>query len=171
MGIEGVLVKIKKEKLPWIAVAKEEVGVKEIAGKDHNPKIIEYHSLTSGKFQDDETPWCSSFVNWVMSQVGIKGTNSAGAYSWKDWGQKLDKPAYGSLAVVVNKNGTGHVGFVVAMTKNNNLVILGGNQKDEVRYSIYKNQNFTFVYPKNFTPNYSLPAIENGNIDNIKETR
>ena len=170
-GDEEALVGIKKEELPWIAVAKEEVGVKEIAGKDHNPKIIEYHSLTSGKFQDDETPWCSSFVNWVMFQVGIKGTNSAGAYSWKDWGQKLDKPAYGSLAVVVNKNGTGHVGFVVAMTKNNNLVILGGNQKDEVRYSIYKNQNFTFVYPKNFTPNYSLPATENGNIDNIKETR
>ena len=170
-GDREALVGIKKEELPWIAVAKEEVGVKEIAGKDHNPKIIEYHSLTSGKFQDDETPWCSSFVNWVMFQVGIKGTNSAGAYSWKDWGQKLDKPAYGSLAVVVNKNGTGHVGFVVAITKNNNLVILGENQKDEVRYSIYKNQNFTFVYPKNFTPNYSLPVTENGNIDNIKETR
>ena len=103
-GDREALVGIKKEELPWIAVAKEEVGVKEIAGKDHNPKIIEYHSLTSGKFQDDETPWCSSFVNWVMFQVGIKGTNSAGAYSWKDWGQKLDKPAYGSLAVVVNKN-------------------------------------------------------------------
>ena len=171
-GDEGVgVIKIKKEELPWIAVAREEVGVKEITGKDHNPKIIEYHSFTSGNFKDDETPWCSSFVNWVMSQVGIKGTNSAGAYSWKNWGKKLDKPAYGSLAVVVNKNGTGHVGFVVAVTKNNNLVILGGNQKDEVRYSIYKNKNFTFVYPENFTPNYSLPTIENGNIDNIKETR
>ena len=170
-GDEGVgVIKIKKEELPWIAVAREEVGVKEITGKDHNPKIIEYHSFTSGNFKDDETPWCSSFVNWVMSQVGIKGTNSAGAYSWKNWGKKLDKPAYGSLAVV-NKNGTGHVGFVVAVTKNNNLVILGGNQKDEVRYSIYKNKNFTFVYPENFTPNYSLPTIENGNIDNIKETR
>ena len=45
-GDRGALVKIKKEELPWIAVAKEEVGVKEIAGKDHNPKIIEYHSLT-----------------------------------------------------------------------------------------------------------------------------
>ncbi len=171
-GDEGVgIIKIKKEELPWIAVAREEVGVKEITGKDHNPKIIEYHSFTSGNFKDDETPWCSSFVNWVMSQVGIKGTNSAGAYSWKNWGKKLDKPAYGSLAVIVNKNGTGHVGFVVAVTKNNNLVILGGNQKDEVRYSIYKNKNFTFVYPDNFIPNYSLPTIENGNIDNIKETR
>ena len=171
-GDKGVgIIKIKKEELPWIAIAREEVGVKEITGKDHNPKIIEYHSFTSGNFKDDETPWCSSFVNWVMSQVGIKGTNSAGAYSWKNWGKKLDKPAYGSLAVIVNKNGTGHVGFVVAVTKNNNLVILGGNQKDEVRYSIYKNKNFTFVYPENFTPNYSLPTIENGNIDNIKETR
>ncbi len=171
-GDEGVgVIKIKKEELPWIAVAREEVGVKEITGKDYNPKIIEYHSFTSGNFKDDETPWCPSFVNWVMSQVGIKGTNSAGAYSWKNWGKKLDKPAYGSLAVVINKNGIGHVGFVVAVTKNNNLVILGGNQKDEVRYSIYKNKNFTFVYPENFTPNYSLPTIENGNIDNIKETR
>lgn len=103
-------VRYEGEELSWIKIAMAELGVLEIKGAEHNPLIIEYHS-TTGQFQDDETPWCSSFVNWVITQAGLKGTNSAKAASWKDWGQKLNKPAYGCIGVQIRADGTGHVGF------------------------------------------------------------
>ena len=45
-----------------------------------------------GKFNDDETAWCSSFVNWVMEKSGNTGTDSALALSWKNYGTKSDGP-------------------------------------------------------------------------------
>lgn len=66
----------EEEDLPWLVIARREEGVLEnTSNTEHNPRIIEYHS-TTGKFQNDETPWCSSFVNWVITQAGLKGTNS-----------------------------------------------------------------------------------------------
>lgn len=148
------------EELPWIRIARAELGVLEIKGDEHNPRIIEYHS-TTGKFQDDETPWCSSFVNWVITQAGLKGTNSARAASWKDWGQKLNKPAYGCIGVRIRPNGSGHVGFIVGKLKNGRLVSLGDNQNDSVDYSNYSEGFFQyFVYPMGYNPSYELPLID-----------
>ena len=58
----------------WMAIAWAEIGQAEIktAGK-HNPRIIEYHASTFGKYKNDEEAWCSSFVNWVIRKAGIKG--------------------------------------------------------------------------------------------------
>ncbi|WP_133246594.1 NlpC/P60 family protein, partial [Helicobacter cinaedi] len=160
-----------ESELLWIAIAKKELGVLEIKGNIHNPRIIEYHS-TTGKFKDDETAWCSSFVNWVMTQAGIKGTNSAAARSWKDWGQKLDKPAYGCIGVHIKPNGYGHVGFIVGKTENGYLVSLGGNQNDSVKHTAYSKNFFQyFVYPKEYVPNYTLPTLNSNTINKGEKTR
>lgn len=160
-----------ESELLWIAIAKKELGVLEIKGNIHNPRIIEYHS-TTGKFKDDETAWCSSFVNWVMTQAGIKGTNSAAARSWKDWGQKLDKPAYGCIGVHIKPNGYGHVGFIVGKTENGYLVSLGGNQNDSVKHTAYSKNFFQyFVYPKEYVPNYTLPMLNSNTINKGEKTR
>ncbi|MCX2683371.1 TIGR02594 family protein [Campylobacter sp. MIT 21-1685] len=141
-------------------IARAELGVLEIEKAEYNPRIIEYHSTTTGKFQDDETPWCSSFVNWVITQAGLKGTNSARAASWKNWGQKLDKPAYGCIGVKIRANGTGYVAFIIGVLNNKNLVGLGGNQADSVNCSDYPQDFFQFfVYPLGYNPNYNLPLI------------
>ena len=121
---------------PWLDVAKKEVGQKENkAPGAHNARIVEYHGSTTGRFKDDETAWCSSFVNWVMEKAAPehKGTNSARALSWKDYGTKSDGPVVGSIAVLDYGNGKGHVGFVVGRD-GDNIVVLGGNQKDSVSY-------------------------------------
>ena len=160
-----------ESELLWIAIAKKELGVLEIKGNIHNPRIIEYHS-TTGKFKDDETAWCSSFVNWVMTQAGIKGTNSAAARSWKDWGQKLDKPAYGCIGVHIKPNGYGHVGFIVGKTENGYLVSLGGNQNDSVKHTAYSKNFFQyFAYPKEYVPNYTLPMLNSNTINKGEKTR
>lgn len=115
----------------FLDIAIAELGTSEIIGKNHNPRIIEYHNTTSGKFQNDETPWCSSFVNWCLIQVGIAGTNSALAYSWKRFGLPLSKPAYGAIAVM----NYSHVGFVAGINKDGRIILLGGNQSDAVNLS------------------------------------
>ena len=91
----------KKNEEPdkWMNIANGEKGQAEIKGSKHNPRIVEYHQSTLLKASDDEEPWCSSFVNWVMRQTGYQGTNSARAISWKTWGKEMpvSKPNTGRL--------------------------------------------------------------------------
>jgi|GEM_PF-1920779 len=151
------------DKLPWMEIAKGELGVTEIAGANHNPRIIEYHGTTTLKATTDETPWCSSFVNWCMTQANITGTNSASALSWKNWGTKLVKPVYGCIGVIDRGGGKGHVGFVVGKNSKGDIILLGGNQSNKVQQSTYpnnKNNFVAFVYPTGYTPsNDELPII------------
>ncbi len=130
---------------PWLNIAVSELGVHEDSrpGK-HAARILEYHKTTTLKASDDETPWCSSFVNWVMIQSGRKGTNSALAKSWLNWGQATTTPTAGAI-VVIKKKTTGfssatgsssgfHVGFYISSTATT-IQILGGNQEDKVKKS------------------------------------
>ena len=136
----------------WITVAKRELGQHEVAGANNNPRIVEYHSATSLKATDDETPWCSAFANWCMKQVGIKGTGLANARSWLDWGRKIDTPVPGCVVVLKRTSSptSGHVGFYMGpSTVTGRIQVLGGNQSDSVKLS---------NYPKTDVLGYRLPA-------------
>jgi uncharacterized protein (TIGR02594 family) len=85
----------------------------------------------------DSTAWCSAFVNWVVGHGGLKGTNSAAALSWRHWGEDAHGPALGAVAVIDYGHGQGHVGFVQGLTAQGRIILLGGNQKDSVRYSTF----------------------------------
>ena len=137
----------------WITIAKAEIGTKEIKGAEHNPRVVEYHS-TTGKFGNDETAWCSSFVNWVMLRAGHAGTNSAVATSWRNWGKKLDQPAYGAIAVIdwdgPGPGWQGHVGFVVGKV-GSSIQLLGGNQSDAVNVKNFgTGKVIAYVVPSNY---------------------
>ena len=137
----------------WISIAEGEIGQKEKAGAQHNPRIIEYHATTGG-FKDDETAWCSSFVNWVMKKAGQGGTNSAGAVSWARWGKKVEQPAYGAIAVIdwdgPGPGWKGHVGFVVGK-QGSSVLLLGGNQSNSVNVATFGTSKIiAYVYPSNF---------------------
>jgi uncharacterized protein (TIGR02594 family) len=130
---------------PWLNVAQAEIGVREnsLPGQ-HTQRILDYHATTTLKATTDETPWCSSFVNWAMTQANVTGTNSAAAKSWMSWGRKIDVPRTGAVVVIKKKNATSdsstgsttgfHVGFYIS-SSTNSLRIFGGNQSDQVRYS------------------------------------
>jgi uncharacterized protein (TIGR02594 family) len=134
----------------WLKIAKAEHGVEEIAlpGR-HEQRIVEYHRTTTleGRYADmDETPWCSSFVNWVMTQAGYSGTNNALAASWLDWGLKMTTPKRGAITVIKKINATSDAatgsstGNHVAFYLEGNpgwVKLLGGNQRDSVRVSTY----------------------------------
>lgn len=156
--------------LPWMLAAQSQLGVQERNPGAH-PAIIAFHA-TTGRFKADEIPWCSSFVNWSMAQAGIKGTNSARALSWANWGKALQRPAYGSIAVIDYGGGRGHVGFVAGQSQAGQIVLLGGNQSDMVRYSAFSAASIArYVYPRGYTPSYSLPVLSVGGAGSINATR
>lgn len=122
---------------PWIVTGLEELasGVEEIPGRDHNARILEYHQTTGLGASDDETPWCASFVNWCLDQVGVAGTGSARARSFESWGREAPEwIPFGAIVVLWRGSPdarTGHVGFLLDRDASG-LMILGGNQGNRV---------------------------------------
>jgi len=119
---------------PWLEIAESQLGVAEIPGLTHNDAILTYHKSTKLKATEDEVPWCSSYVNWVLKKAGIQGTDSAAARSWLDWGVPLSEPKIGAVTVLSRgKNpALGHVGFFMGFTESGKVSLLGGNQGDSV---------------------------------------
>ncbi|HLF96154.1 MAG TPA: TIGR02594 family protein [Methylococcaceae bacterium] len=127
---------IDSDMAPWLTAAKRELSldVGEIAGSDHNPRIVAYHATTSLSATDDETPWCSSFINFCMEEAGVHGTGSALARSWTGWGRSLSDPLSGCVVVLNSLTRgpeAGHVGFYMG-EKNGKVHLLGGNQGNRV---------------------------------------
>lgn len=141
----------------WIKIAKKEIGVREIVGGHHSSRVLEYHATTSGKYSNDEVPWCGSFVNWVMRQAGHTSTIKypERAKAWRKFGTKTDGPVFGAIAIK-KRHGGGHVGFVIGKSKGGKyLYILGGNQGNMVSIKKYKKSVFdTFVVPKAYKRRY-----------------
>jgi uncharacterized protein (TIGR02594 family) len=134
----------------WLEVAEGELGQEEVRGGE-NPRIVEYHDATTLHAKEDEVPWCSSFVNWCFQKSGLTGTRSAAARSWLEWGDELEKPRAGCVCVirarsagedVATGSATGyHVGFWIAETPEY-VMLLGGNQSDRVKTSIFKKSGY-----------------------------
>lgn len=125
---------------PWYTFAAAEVGVKEIVGPEHNPRVMEYLSSVRGEWPGDETPWCSAFVNWCITQTGLQGTESARARSWLDWGVTTAKPTFGCVVVLWRgspASTSGHVGFYAGSDDRESIRLLGGNQKNRVCIATY----------------------------------
>ena len=124
---------------PWLRVARRELGVQTFAPGSSNPRITEYHAGTNIAGYDDKASWCSSFLNWTLARVGIAGTGSALARSWLEWGEPLDAPRHGCVAVLWREDPQGwrgHVGFFLRL-EGGDVVLLGGNQLGSVREHRY----------------------------------
>lgn len=123
---------------PWLILAEKELGQKEIYGRKHNIRIVDYGESVNLEIDDDETPWCSTFVNFVLMKSGYTGTRSAAARSFLNWGQGIEEPKIGAIMVFKrgNSDWQGHVGFYTGETKNY-YRILGGNQGNSVSIAKY----------------------------------
>lgn len=116
----------------WIAEARKYLGQREIKGVNHNPVIIAWwKAIKRSGIKTDEVPWCAAFVGAMLESVGIVSSRFESAKSYLDWGSKLASPELGCI-VVFSRDGGGHVGFVVGKDPNGNLLVLGGNQGDQV---------------------------------------
>ncbi len=124
---------------PWMSVALAELGIRRHPPGSINPRIVEYNNRTNLVGYDDKISWCSSFVNWCMAHAGIRGTGSALARSWLDWGRPLERPVYGCIAILTRDDPAswkGHVGFYLRHD-DEYVHLFGGNQLEEVRELAY----------------------------------
>lgn len=137
------------EKLPTrnekiLRIAQLEIGTKEIVGPANNPRVVEYHKYASKSNkveENDDVPWCSSFLCFVIEKAGLESTNSMMARSWLKWGvsSKAD-PQPGDLVVYWRSHKSswkGHCGVFLKRNKDGSIVTLGGNQRDEVNITSY----------------------------------
>ena len=118
----------------WIVEAKAQIGVEEVKDK---AKIIGWVKAIGPKWFADQFnptmssgagPWCGCFAAHCINAAGLAfPENYFRAGDWESWGQKLAKPVAGCV-VTFTREGGGHVGFVLGVTPNGSLVVLGGNQ-------------------------------------------
>jgi uncharacterized protein (TIGR02594 family) len=121
-----------------LRIARQELGVHELAGPENNARIQTYQRTTQLQAAAcvDETPWCSAFVNWCFIEAGEVGTNRANARSWLQWGHAIGVPVLGCVVVFARDVPGepavhGHVGFYLR-TEGSRVWVLGGNQHNRV---------------------------------------
>ena len=154
----------------WLAIARGEIGVRPYPPGACNPRIRGYHEGTNIQGYDDKVSWCSSFVNWALGRAGIRGTGSALARSWLDWGHRLESPLPGCVTVLWRDEPTswkGHVAFFLRMD-DHDVHLLGGNQLEAVREHVYPRSTVLgFRWPETVSPicRNSLHADECGSAD------
>ena len=138
--------KTSKANVPWMDIAMGEIGTTEIKGAKDNDRIVEYHQSVALRASDDETPWCASFANFCLKEAGIEGTDSAAALSFRKWGQevKVSGLRYGDICVIDRGGGRGHVGFFVGFDRSGRLLLLGGNQDDQVNTTAFPLDAFAY---------------------------
>jgi len=86
----------------WLAVARAELGVRELPGTPDNPRIIKYWNdakLASVADGQDEVPWCAAFVGAMLARSQIPHSGKANARSYEAWGRKLNSPVLGCVVV------------------------------------------------------------------------
>jgi uncharacterized protein (TIGR02594 family) len=128
----------------WLDIAQSELRVRDYPGPTYEPRVAEYLATTGYDKNDDETSWCSAFVNWCITKAGLPGTNSAVARSWLNWGHQIAQPEQGCITVLWRESPVswkGHVGFFSGFD-GGRIRLLGGNQGggvdwDEVCYDLF----------------------------------
>lgn len=130
-------------------IAERYIGTKEVFGKIDNPLILAMLKLDNDWPKNDETPWCSGFMNWICWHLRVARSKSLMARSWLNVGYAIDlEDATPGWDVVILKRGSGkqpgpnvinapgHVGFFAGV-EGNKVLLLGGNQGDSVSISGY----------------------------------
>lgn len=99
---------------------------------------------------------CGVFTAHCMRIAGLTIPKTwMRAKDWSNgWGVKLAQPIYGCV-VVFERQGGGHVGFVIGQTKEGLLAVLGGNQANAVNVAKFpKDRVVGYYWPRD----YALPA-------------
>lgn len=124
--------------------ALKEYGVEEIVGGKHNPIITGYFDeIGHGWVKDDETAWCSAFINAMALRAGLEISGKLNARSWLDVGVPVEDFIGEDNVIVIYWRGSpdswkGHVGIPINHDEDGRHInTLGGNQGNMVRISGY----------------------------------
>lgn len=123
----------------WLIRARDKIGLREIAGPQHNREILDMaQDAYCGWIKDDETAWCSIFACAMLERSDVVSPRNASARSFQSWGEDcgIEIPRIPLGAVVVYSRPPnplqGHVGFAVGFRSDGAVMTLGGNQSNSV---------------------------------------
>ncbi len=131
-----------------LAIARAEVGVREVGGNNCGVRVREYQRATDLRPLGD-WPWCAAFISWVIrewltntpearralgwknEEIEGKRPATAGAFAYLDWARRFDQeilpptttPEPGMIAVF----GFSHIGFVVGPLAGKKFRSIEGN--------------------------------------------
>lgn len=124
--------------MKWMEIAWADLGTAEVAGAQHNPKVVQYFAeVGRADVTDDETAWCAAFAGACLVKAGLpihpNKDKRLLARSFLEVGTEIADPRVGALCIL--KRGSdptsGHVGFVASWT-DTTVRLLGGNQSNKV---------------------------------------
>lgn len=144
----------------WLQSARDYVDLKEVAGPKHNPTILGWLRDLKAWWQNDEVPWCGTFVAACLKEAGVgRPANWMRARAYLDWGRALSEPALGCI-VVFERGAGGHVGFVVGQDGRGRLMVLGGNQSNAVTIVPFERRRVLgYRWPLTIAPPQSLASL------------
>lgn len=112
--------------------------VVEIKGKKGKVEGTKTHFEGYSDLVGKGHPWCASFVNYCLKEAGYApGRRHMSSYTFgedADLFFRTKKPVYGAIRFS-SRDGGGHVCFVYGEI-GNKLVILGGNQSDQLCFQL-----------------------------------
>lgn len=133
------------------------LGVKEVSGKHSNEDIMKMAEVLGIEkiYTNDDTAWCGLFMAYLLKITGkplpYKSYEILRAASYGTWGNPvaLRDVQLGDIAVFQRKGG-GHVGIVIAISKNidggiGTVHCLGGNQSNAVTIAEFPINRVTHV--------------------------
>ena len=125
-----------------LKIAFHELGVTEIQGEKDNPRIVEYAQKAGFEdVRDDETPWCSIFVNFCCEELRYENSGKANARSWLQVGKNINSPVPGDIVIFWRESPhswKGHVGLFLGFSSDKKKVFcIGGNQGNKVSVAEY----------------------------------
>ena len=136
----------------WLQIARDDIGIKEIAGPSANPAIMDYYRAANANWaKDDAVPWCgAAMAAWVSRAGHPVPPTAARARAWLDWGTVLEQPKPGAVTVFARgaDPASGHVCLYLE-DRGDRVLVLGGNQGDAVSIT---------SYPKRDLLGYRWPA-------------
>lgn len=146
--------------LDLVKIALAEYGTKGILGKNSNKQVLKYfRDIGFSGITDDDTAWCTAFMNWCLLQAGYKGTGKLNARSFLTYGSETKKPVLGDIVVLWRddpNSWTGHVGLFVAMS-DTSVWVLGGNQDNMVNIKAFPKSQILSFRTK---PLSNIPTIQ-----------
>jgi uncharacterized protein (TIGR02594 family) len=149
-----------------LQIAQAEIGVAEIPGAQHNPRIMEYAREVGfdSWYNSDETPWCSMFLNWAANRAGLQRSGAGLAESWRNIGTPVIEPQPGDVVLLTSAPGNTRITHVGIFQEYNadktRIMVLGGNQSNKVTVTPYRS-NVLIGYRRlsaSGTPSQPAPA-------------
>lgn len=132
---------MNEKKISLVISALRLYGTKGVQGPENNPVILSFFDKTGKiKVNDDETPWCSAFLNGIANDLGFKKSGLLNARSWLNVGVGVTSPSLGDIVIFWRESPTSWKGHVAIYIKedSNYIWCLGGNQNNEVNISKFE---------------------------------